>query len=230
MLGDFNSWWRTLLEGRVIDSADSFYVQSVTNCYKALCHNQEQSGILNCSLNIDDVGQVIIAYIGIFTKPENAGLKYYYDEYSDRYDPYRSQLITTISSSIGYTDNFVNSVLSYLYWGIKRSVVPKAILRPRGIDRFKSSDWYIKEPFKSLFSIRQQTIDFLKSSVSLVSKAIETGLDAISKTTTTAYWFLSNLPYIMVGGAVLLVGGQLYYRHQSGKFYGEDLLKSKLLI
>ena len=43
-----------------------------------------------CPLEMDDFGGVIIAYIAYFTMEENKNDRYYYDEYSDRSDPYRA--------------------------------------------------------------------------------------------------------------------------------------------
>ena len=48
-------------------------------------------------MKLDDVGAVIISYIAYFTMEENQDKKYYYDEYSDRKDSYRKQLVGLIT-------------------------------------------------------------------------------------------------------------------------------------
>jgi hypothetical protein len=143
MVGDFNSWWRLLVEGLpFIDTTDDFYERAVRNCYSALCHNSEGSGTFGCSLNIDDVGQVLIAYISLYTKPEifsidakyvSSGGKYYgyYDEYNDRFDAYRIGLVQTLAAGTGKSVDFVNSVLSYCYWNSDGKVPSVSLVPPK---------------------------------------------------------------------------------------------------
>ena len=135
MLGDFDAWFRSGLETVIpFGFTDAEFKEALNNCYTALCHNKYQKGKLGCPIKLDDVGAVIIAYIAYFTMETNKDAKYYFDEYSDRKDPYRLGLVGLISKGVkeynkSISEDFTNDVLSYLYWAMKRGKCPKSILR-----------------------------------------------------------------------------------------------------
>ena len=98
MLGDLNAVIRTGLENIIpFGYTDADLKEALTNCYEAICYNKYKSRKLACPLKLDDVGAVIISYIAYFTMEENQDKKYYYDEYSDRKDGYRKQLVGLIT-------------------------------------------------------------------------------------------------------------------------------------
>ena len=227
MLNDFNSWFRSNLELILpINYTDDDLKEALANCYDALCYNKYQSNKLMCPLKLDDVGAVIISYISYFTMAENKDRKYYFDEYSDRKDGYRKSLISLITKGSqairkDISEEFVNDVLSYLYWSMKRKKCPKVILRPKDEPKFKEKNWYIKEPYRSIISVSERAYN-------LMLQIFQMGLEAIDNATKgvdNALFLLKNLPYILAGGVVLFAGIQVYGIRKNGKFYGEGVLK-----
>jgi hypothetical protein len=229
---------------------DNDLKEALNNCYDALCHNKYQSGKLACPLKLDDVGAVIISYIAYFSMDENEGAKYYFDEYSDRKDPYRVGLIALITKGSqqinkSITDEFVNDVLSYLYWAIKRGKCPKVILRPKDEPKFKEKNWYINEPYRSIismnegiynamikvFQLSKKAVKVVINGVDMVLDLTSNALDGVNSGLKASVWCLKNLPYILTGGVVVFAGVQIYGRRKNGRFYGEatakNIVKSK---
>ena len=227
MLNDIGSWFRIGLESTLpINYTDADLKEALANCYDALCYNKYQSNKLMCPLKLDDVVAVIISYISYFTMAENKDRKYYFDEYSDRKDGYRKSLISLLTKGSqairkDITEEFVNDVLSYLYWSMKRKKCPKVILRPKDEPKFKEKNWYIKEPYRSIISVSERAYN-------LMLQIFQMGIEAIDNATKgvdNALFLLKNLPYILAGGVVLFAGIQVYGIRKNGKFYGEGVLK-----
>ena len=242
MLNDFSSWFRSGLEYIMpFGFTDSEFKSALVNCYDGLCSNKYNSGRLMCPLNLDDVGAVILSYIAYFTMSEHLKSKYYYDEYSDRKDPYRIGLVGIISRGAReynnkITDEFTNDVLSYLYWLMKDGRCPKSILRPKNEERFKDLNWYIKQPYRSIVAINERIYNLMINVFKTGAKAVEVVLDGVNSvidltssaldiarnTASGASFLIKNLPYILTGGIVLFSGVQIYGKRKNGKFYGED--------
>ena len=235
MLEDINAWLRNGLELILPGGyTDVDLKLSLTNCYKALCNNKYDRGILSCPLKLDDVGAVIISYIAFFVMEENKDRKYYYDEYSDRKDPYRHQLLLIITQgSQAYnkaiTEEFVNEVLSYLYWSMKRKKCPKIILRPRGEGKFREKNWYIKEPYRSIVLVTDFIYNAMLKVFAVGIKLLDVVLDTINNSIDWSLFLIRNLPYILTGGVVLFAGVQIYGLKKNGRLYGVDILDRRLL-
>jgi hypothetical protein len=241
MLGDFDAWFRSGLEAIIpFGFTDAEFKTALNNCYIGLCYNKYQKGKLRCPLKLDDVGVVIIAYIAYFTMEKNKDAKYYFDEYSDRKDPYRLGLVGLLSKGVreynkNISDEFVNDVLSYLYWAMKKGKCPKSILRPKDEERFKIKNWYIKEPYRTVVSIRESTYNAIVKVFELAAKAVKVVIDGVEKTIDLASNLLdgasaviNNLPYIISGGIVLFAGVQIYGKNKNGKFYGQDIARTAI--
>jgi len=234
MLGDLNTWLRSGLEYILPGGwSDTDFKEALSNCYTAICYNKYHSGKMFCPLKLDDVGAVIISYIAYFTMSENVDSKYYYDEYSDRKDPYRKSLIALLTKgSQAYnrsiSEGFVNEVLSYLYWSMKRNKCPKVILRPKGEQRFMEHNWYIKEPYRSIISITERTYNLMLNVFKVTLNAVESAVDSVSSTLDWSLFLLKNLPYILTGGVLLIAGFQVYGIRKNGRFYGADILKKQV--
>jgi len=235
MLGDFNAWFRSGLESIIPGGyTDDDLKIALNNCYKALCHNKYQKGKLACPLKLDDVGAVIISYIAYFTMEENKDRKYYFDEYSDRKDPYRKGLIALITKGAkeirkSITEEWTNDVLSYLYWALKRGKCPKVILRPKEEAKFRERNWYIKEPYRSIIQITEMVYNLVLKVFKTAIKVIETTIDGVENALDWSLFLLRNLPFILTGGVVLIAGIQIYGIRKNGKFYGENLLTNPKL-
>jgi len=238
MLNDFNAWFRSSLESIIpFGFTDAEFKTALSNCYTALCHNKYQEGRLSCPLKLDDVGAVIISYIAYFRMAANTNSKYYYDEYSDRSDPYRKGLLIVLTEgaqkiSKSVTVDFTNDVLSYLYWSMKRGKCPKSILRPRGEPKFELKNWYINEPYRSIVSISESVYNAVIKVFEVASRAVKVVIDGVEQTLDLANHIVSgasslitNLPYILSGGIVLFAGIQIYGKRKNGKFYGEATAK-----
>jgi len=176
---------------------------------------------------LDDVGAVIISYIAYFTMDENKNRKYYFDEYSDRKDPYRKSLVALLTKGAkeirkNITEDFTNSVLSYLYWALKRGKCPKVILRPKDEPKFKEKNWYIKEPYRSIISITEGIYNLVLNVFKTAVKVIEKTLESVDNALDMGLSLLRNLPYILSGGIILVAGVQIYGLRKNGKFYGEN--------
>ena len=226
MLNDLNAWVRNGLENILPGGyTDGDLKEALLNCYEALCYNKEQSGKLFCSLKLDDVGAVIISYISFFTMAENKEKKYYYDEWTDRKDAYRKSLISLLTQgSQEYNKNitaeFVNEVLSYLYWSMKRNKCPKLILRPKDESRFRARNWYINEPYRSIISMSERIYNAMQKVFKTSIKLVENAVDGVSETLDISLFLLRNLPYILCGGVVLFSGIHIYGIRKNGRFYG----------
>ena len=158
---------------------------------------------------------------------ENKNRKYYFDEYSDRKDPYRKSLVALIAKGAqeirkNITEDFTNSVLSYLYWALKRGKCPKVILRPKDEPKFKEKNWYIKEPYRSIISITEGIYNLVLNVFKTAVKVIEKTLESVDNALDMGLSLLRNLPYILSGGIILVAGVQIYGLRKNGKFYGEN--------
>ncbi|MDR0927330.1 MAG: hypothetical protein LBO69_06140 [Ignavibacteria bacterium] len=228
MLADVNSLLRGWAD-YIFSVSDADYYQATSNAYSALCWNKYGNGWLNCPFNIMDVGRVITAYIYYFTSenaPQNA--KYYYDEYSDRSDPYRKQLVANISKMASseklLDEKFVNDVLSYLYWAEKRGKCAKGILKPLQVEKFKQKDWYLNGIWKSIYKIDAAIIKLFDSVLKTIETAVDTtanvvngvvgGVAGVLNVTGNA---ISYLPYILSGLVVSVVGYEAYQINKHGK-------------
>jgi hypothetical protein len=236
MLHDFNAWFRTGLETVLpFGFTDAEFKEALSNGYAALCHNKYQVGKLKCPLKLDDVGAVIIAYIAYFTMDASKDAKYYFDEYSDRKDPYRFGLVGLISKGAreynkNISDEFTNDVLSYLYWAMKRGKCPKSILRPKDEERFKVKNWYIKEPYRTIVSMRESIYNAMLKVFEVSAQAVKVVIDGVEKvldltssalnflggTISTTSFLLKNLSYILTGGIVVFAGVQIYGKNKNG--------------
>jgi hypothetical protein len=204
MLSDFNSFFRSGLEWFLpVNFTDNDFSEALKNCYEAICFNKYQSGKLLCPLNLDDVGAVIISYIAYFTMAENKDAKYYYDEYSDRKDPYRKGLIALITKgareySNKITEDFCNEVLSYLYWSIKRKKCPKVILRPKEVTKFNVKNWYINEPYRSIIAMKESTYN-------AIIKVFKASMKAVEVAGEPPVVFRTRFLRVLLGGAFLKI-------------------------
>jgi len=255
MLEDLNAWARMGAEYLIpFGLTDKDWVEALTLCYDGLCENKYKSGRLLCPLELDEVGGVLFSYITYFSMPENKDKRYYYDELSDRKDPYRTGLVGLISEGAreynkNITPDFTNDVLSYLYWAMKKNKCGKSVLRPKEVAKFKEKHWYLSEPYKSVAGLNDKIynamIKIFRTAEKVVDKAIDTAnkvvdvsfeianttLDAAQVTVSGTLWAIRNLPYILTGGVVLFAGVQIYGKSRNGRFYGEatarNVIKAK---
>lgn len=107
----------------------------------AVVHNDACNGKIGlfseCPYQMSQVSDVLIGYMDLMINEPK--LKYYYDEYNDRTDPYRKTLVTKISSKTGQSESNVQLFMNHLYWAIKDGRLKNNIvLKPR--DKGKSSD------------------------------------------------------------------------------------------
>ena len=189
---------------------DSDIAEAVNNAYSAICYNKDKSSGWTCKYNISDVGYVIWAYINYFTTNPDRNAKYYFDEVSDRNDPYRKELVIRISQTINQNPEFTNEVLSYLYWGIKRNKVAKGILEPREVQKFHDPDYWYNGIFGGLFKITTEMYRFAEKVLKDIGYVISEAAKGMDKLFDIAGKAMNYLPYIVGIGAVGFVGFQIY--------------------
>ncbi|MDR0927438.1 MAG: hypothetical protein LBO69_06690 [Ignavibacteria bacterium] len=230
MLSGFGEYFNWAVD-KVLGVSDDEYFQAVENCYSALCWNKYGSGWAGCPYESNDVGRVITAYVFYFTThPEPDHCKYYYDEFSDRSDPYRKQLVSIIAQMASVDKSlspaFVNDVLSYLYWGEKRGKVAYGILKPLQCQRFKDVYWYRNGIWKVTLQITEAVISFFKKVLDAVGhiiiatgnlvNGVANGAADLLNVTGSAF---SYLPYILCCGVALVAGFEVYHYRKNGKIY-----------
>ena len=189
---------------------DEDVAEAANNCYAALCWNKEQSSTWGCSYNFSDVGHVIWAYINYFVSNPDKNAKYYYDEASDRSDPYRRELVERIAMTVSKSAEFTNQVLSYLYWGIKRGKVAKGILRPREVEKFQNPDYWYSGVIGGLFKITTAMYNFASEVLKKVGYVISQTTQGMTDLLETVGKTMTYLPYIIGAAAVGFVGFKIY--------------------
>jgi hypothetical protein len=203
---------------------DDEIAEAANNCYAALCHNQQNKSAWGCSLKLSDVGHIIWAYINYFVTNPDQNAKYYFDEANDRSDSYRKKLVERIGQTVSKDADFTNSVLSYLYWGIKRGKVAKGILRPREVAKFKNPDYWYKGVLGGLFKISVEVVRFaeqvLKSAGYVVSSTTQLVADALHTVGNLGRGIGNNLGLILGIGAVGFVGFQVWKYKKTGEILG----------
>lgn len=107
----------------------------------AIVHNDVCKGKIGlfseCPYQMSQVSDVLIGYMDLMINEPK--LKYYYDEYNDRTDPYRKSLVSKISAKTGQTETNVQLFMNHLYWAIKDARLKNNIvLKPR--DKGKSAE------------------------------------------------------------------------------------------
>jgi hypothetical protein len=187
-----------------------------------------------CLMDSEIISSILLTYIACFSLSEHESVRYYYDEWSDRLDAYREGLLKSLTSGVNVhnssiTSEQVNDVLSSLYWGVKNGHLSVHLLCPKGVSKFKSSRWYIKEPFNTIFSITEsvynsivKVLQILVKGVEVVIAGIDTVLDLTGGVLKGTLCIVKNLPYILTGGVLLFSGVQIYGKRKNGRFYGED--------
>ena len=174
-----------------------------------------------CPLKLSDVGHIIWAYINYFITLPDQNAKYYFDEARDRSDPYRKKLVERIGQTVNKDPEFTNEVLSYLYWATKDGRIPKGILRPREVPKFRDPDYWYKGVLGGLFKISVETTRFaeqvLKSSGHIISQTKQTVADIVDTAGKLVRGVGSNIGLILGVAAVGFVGFQVWKFKKTGE-------------
>lgn len=208
---------------------DDDLVNAVNYVYGVMCWNSERQTINKCSVDRDRIWGIVLGYIKFFVDNEDQKLKYYYDEYSDRFDAYRVNLVDAITSLqiINPDNSFTNKVLSTLYWGIKRGRVNRYILKPREVLKFKDPEFPKKSNIITLLSKALESIvNLLKSAIDAASEIIKTVGSTVKTTANLASYTLRALPYV----ALAVGGGYCYFQYKKLKLLNVDILNKTAIL
>ncbi len=193
---------------------------AIENCFTACLYNEKTHHLFKDSNSAQAVANVIWAYITYYVEApeEHKNLKYYYDEFADRHDPWRAKLVQNIADIAQDTPERTNAILSYLYWAIKRKKVSKDILRPRESKRFYKKDWWYNDSI--FYHVYKFTQDMYNTLTNLIKKVGYAALDIVEGVAEGAknlgnvsFNLLKYAPYILLVGG----GGYFYLQYKNNK-------------
>lgn len=112
---------------------DERLVYAIYQVQMDYCDKYEKKNGLTCSINQNQVGDILLSYIDLLTdeKTKKEFPKPFFDEWNDRTDPYRAKLVKKVASNASQSEYFTLKCLETLYWAVSgKRLKTNAILKP----------------------------------------------------------------------------------------------------